>query len=69
MGLYADAALLALFQTDWARADLGKPDMGKGCIRFKKMGLLEQALPVLGATLGRMSPEEWIARYEAAFKS
>ena len=68
MGLYADAALLASFQTDWAQADLGKPDMGKGCIRFKKMAALEQALPVLGATLGRMSPEEWIARYEAAFK-
>lgn len=69
MGLYADAALLGAFQRDWENAALGKADMGKGCVRFKKMPQLEAALPVLSSTFARMTPAEWIARYEAAFRA
>jgi hypothetical protein len=68
MGLYADQALQKAFLTDWTRAALGKPDMGKGCVRFKRMDRLDAALPVLGDTFARMTPEAWIACYEAAFK-
>lgn len=69
MGLYADAELNKAFLQDWDAAELGKPDMGKGCIRFKRMPQLESALPVLRATFGRMTPGQWIDRYEAAFRS
>lgn len=69
MGLYADPELLQAFEADWSSADIGKADKGKGCIRFKRMNQLEQALPVLENTFRRMSPQDWIARYEAAFRS
>ena len=69
MGLYADASLQRAFLDDWASAGLGKADMGKGCIRFKRMAQLASSLPVLCATFERMTPQQWIERYEAAFKS
>ena len=69
MGLYADPTLLSAFQEDWATADIGKLDMGKGCVRFKRMNQLESALPTLRRTFGRMDVAGWIARYEAAFRS
>lgn len=36
MGIYADAKLLKWFTDEYAKAGVGKLDMGKSCIRFKK---------------------------------
>lgn len=69
MGLYADADLLGRFKADWEDAELGRLDMGKGCVRFKRPDTLSAAMPVLSALFERMSPQDWIARYEAAFKT
>lgn len=69
MGLYADPDLHRAFLEDWDAAGIGKLDMGKGCVRFKRMPQIEDALPVLEATFRRMGPQQWIDRYEAAFRS
>ncbi len=41
-----------------------KLDMGKGCVRFKK--LEDLALDVVGRTVARVSVEEQMANYQAA---
>jgi hypothetical protein len=43
-----------------------KLDMGKSCLRFRK--LEDLPLKVIGRLVGATSPEEWIARYEASRK-
>lgn len=64
MGLYADPDLLAWFEAEWAARDLGKLDMGKSCIRFKKPERIP--LDLIGDLVERMSAERWIAVYEAS---
>jgi hypothetical protein len=66
MGLYADPTLLEWFTKAYAQANVGKLDMGKSCIRFKKPDQMPLAL--LGELFSKMSPKQWIARYESAFK-
>jgi hypothetical protein len=41
-----------------------KLDMGKACVRFKQLDDLP--LDAVGQLVAAMSPEEWIARYEAS---
>ena len=40
--------------------------MGKSCIRFKK----PEAIPyeLIGQLAEKMSPQQWIEKYEAAFR-
>lgn len=66
MGLYADPQLMEWFISEYSRQGLGKPDMGKSCIRFKKPVSIPYAL--LGALCAKISPSGWIAMYEQAFK-
>ncbi len=65
-GIYADAELLEWFLEAYAQLGIGKPDMGKSCIRFKK----PERIPfdLIGELCTRMTPQAWIARYEAAIK-
>ncbi len=66
MGIYADAELLAWFQNAY-REQLGrKPDMGKSCLRLRKMDQVPYDL--VGELAGRITPQEWIARYEAGVR-
>lgn len=51
------------FRTRWAKTGK-KLDMGKSCIRFKRVEDL--ALDVIAQTLREVSAEEYIKRYEAA---
>lgn len=37
MGLYADPLMLAWFQKEWAVQTTARLDMGKSCIRFKRL--------------------------------
>jgi len=60
--------LLEALQVDWDSADLGKLNMGKGCVRFKRMAQLEAAIPTLKLTFARMSLQAWIDCYEAEVK-
>ena len=66
MGLYADPALLAWFQAEYARQAEGKLDMGKSCIRFKKPERIPFGL--IGDLASRMTPKQWIALYEKNLK-
>ena len=63
MGLYADPALLAWFTEAHATASKRKLDMGKCCVRYKKAEQIPFAL--LEALAARITPADWIRRYEA----
>ena len=64
MGLYADAAMLAWFETEYTKETGKKPDMGKSCIRFKKTTPIP--ITLIGELMQKISPAQWIERYEAA---
>lgn len=66
MSIYSDDALASWFRDAWTRAGK-KLDMGKSCIRFKK--LEDVPLDVLGEAIGRVSVDEYIARYEEVLRS
>lgn len=69
MGLYMAGErsdLTQWFQDAWLKTGR-KLDMGKGCVRFKKLDDL--ALDVLAGLLQRMPAKTYVALYEAAMQS
>jgi hypothetical protein len=66
MPLYGDAAALKWFQGAWAKTGK-KLDMGKSCIRFKKVDDL--ALDVIGEAFQRTNAQRYIKLYESAIKN
>jgi uncharacterized protein YdhG (YjbR/CyaY superfamily) len=62
MGLYADQDLLNWFTTEYSKTGQ-KLDMGKSCIRFKKMDKIPYAL--IAELAGKMSLDEYLALYTA----
>jgi len=62
MSLYADGADNEWFQNAWANSGK-KLDMGKSCLRFKKLDDL--ALDVLAEAIRRVPAKKHIAQYEA----
>jgi len=67
MGIYADPKLQAWFDKQWPRYVPTKLDMGKSCIRLKKIDTIPYEL--FRELAGKMSAKDWIARYEKAFKN
>ena len=66
MGIYASPELLDWFVKEYEKASVGKLDMGKSCIRFKKP---EQVpFELLGKLAGKMTVKEWITLYEKNYK-
>jgi uncharacterized protein YdhG (YjbR/CyaY superfamily) len=65
MGIYADKKLLDWFLAEYPKHCKTKPDMGKSCIRFKKMDDIPYEL--IGQLASKMTVEGWIAMYESAF--
>lgn len=63
MSLYSDANSLEQFQSDWKRTGK-KLNMGKSCIRFKKLDDL--AVDVIANHLRAITVASYIASYEAA---
>lgn len=61
MGLYADPAREKAFRDKWAKTGK-KLDMGKSCIRFKK--LEDLALDVLGRAIRDISVADYVGHYE-----
>lgn len=53
MGIYGDKKLFNWFVGEYAKTTSGKPDMGKGCIRFKKTGTIPYKL--IGELAGKMT--------------
>jgi len=66
MGIYADTALLDWFTRLWPTHSAAKLDMGKSCIRFKKIDQIPFGL--LGELASKVTPQQWIATYEANYK-
>ena len=66
MGIYADPALLKWFTTEHAKASPKKLDMGKSCIRYKKPA--DIPFELIGELASKMTPQDWIARYEKMLK-
>ncbi|KOS05369.1 hypothetical protein AM493_04475 [Flavobacterium akiainvivens] len=66
MGIYANKELLDWFVGEYPKYVKTKLDMGKSCIRFKKPENIPYAL--IGELVSKVTPEQWIETYEAAFK-
>lgn len=66
MGIYSNSKLLKWFTDEYAKAGVGKLDMGKSCIRLKKMDKIPYEL--FGQLASKVTPDEWIAYYEKAIK-
>lgn len=66
MGIYADDNLLEWFESEYPRHTSTKLDMGKGCIRFKKVNQIPFKL--IGELVSKISVENWIKTYEFKFK-
>ena len=62
MGIYGDEALLKWFEEAYAKTGVGKLDMGKSCIRLKKMDKIPYDL--IGELCTKMTPAQWIDIYE-----
>ena len=65
MGIYANPELLNWFVTEYPKHSNQKLDMGKSCIRFKKMDQIP--FDLIGALLQKISVDEWINCYESTF--
>ena len=65
MGIYADPKLLKWFTDEYAKTGLGKLDMGKSCMRFKKSENIPFAL--IGELCSKVTVEKWIEVYEKNF--
>lgn len=66
MGIYANPSLLNWFTSEYPKHCKVKLDMGKSCIRFKKMDQIPFEL--LGELVKKVSVKEWIETYETHFK-
>ncbi|MEZ4797988.1 MAG: DUF1801 domain-containing protein [Flavobacteriaceae bacterium] len=66
-GLYAKKELYDWFVAEYPKHSKYKLDMGKSCIRFKKIDDIPYDL--IKELLGKMSVDEWIQIYESAVKS
>ena len=64
--VYGDTDVATWFKTAWAKTGK-KLDMGKACVRFKKLDDL--ALDVVGEAIRRMPAKKFIAYYESAMKT
>ena len=66
MGIYADPALHDWFVAEYPKHSAQKLDMGKSCIRFKKLDQIPYAL--IGELMQKMTAQQWIDLYETMLK-
>lgn len=66
MGIYAKPELLEWFTSEYPKYSNQKLDMGKGCIRFKKMDQIP--FDLIAELVKKISLEEWIHSYESNIK-
>jgi len=66
MGIYANPDLLNWFTSEYPKYSKTKLDMGKSCVRFKKMDQIPFEL--IGELVQKMTVEDWINCYEANLK-
>ena len=66
MGLYSSPKILKWFTDEYEKTEMGKLDMGKSCIRFKKMDKIPYKL--IGQLAAKITPAQWIEHYEREYK-
>lgn len=66
MGIYADPELYNWFTSEYPKYSKRKLDMGKSCIRFKKVE--EIPFKLIGELVSKMSSQDWINLYENNYK-
>lgn len=65
-GIYANPELMEWFVAEFPKHCKKKLDMGKSCVRFKKMDDIPYDL--IGELVTKMTPERWIEIYESNLK-
>ena len=66
MGMYSDPKLLNWFVSEYPKHTKQKLDMGKSCVRFKKLDDIPYTL--IGELMKKMSVKDWIDFYEMTLK-
>ena len=66
MGVYSDPELLEWFTTEYPKHCKRKLDMGKSCIRFKKLDDIPYEL--IGELTSKITADNWIKTYEKHIK-
>jgi uncharacterized protein YdhG (YjbR/CyaY superfamily) len=66
MGIYAIPELLEWFTSEYPKHSSQKLDIGKSCIRFKKLDQIP--FDLIAELAGKMSVEDWIDCYETQIK-
>ena len=66
MGIYANPELMQWFVSEYPKHCSRKLDMGKSCIRFKKIE--EIPFELIAELCRKMTPKDWIELYENKFK-
>lgn len=66
MGVYADPELYKWFTEEYAKRCKYKLDMGKSCVRLKKMNDIPYDL--IGELMQKITVDKWIETYESLYK-
>ena len=66
MGIYAISELLDWFVAEYPKHSKAKLDMGKSCVRFKKVDDIPLAL--IGELMQKITMETWVEVYETNYK-
>jgi uncharacterized protein YdhG (YjbR/CyaY superfamily) len=67
MGLYSNKELMSWFVDEYPKYSKAKLDMGKSCIRLKKMDQIPYEL--IAELSRKITVKEWIETYEIYFKN
>ena len=67
MVIYANKGIHDWFVFEYPKHSKYKLDMGKGCIRFKKLDAIPYEL--IGELISKVSVKEWIEMYENTIKN
>ncbi len=65
-GIYMNNSLMQWYLGEYPNYFKTKPDMGKSCLRFKKID--QPTLALIGQLVEKISVEEFISLYETAYK-
>jgi len=65
MGIYADKNLYDWFTSEYSKRVKSKLDMGKSCIRFKKIENIP--FDLIGELAEKLTAKQWVEIYENAF--
>ena len=66
MGIYGNPELMNWFVSEFPNYSKAKLDMGKSCVRYKKMN--EIPFELIGELVKKMTVADWVNQYESLYK-